>query len=119
MLRKLFHSFVFAARGLGFTISTQRNFRIHLFALCSVVIAGFIFRLNIFEWLFVLGSSCLVIMAELFNTAIEALCNKVHPEKDRQIGKVKDISAAAVLVAAIFAFVTGLLIFGNKIIAQY
>jgi diacylglycerol kinase len=43
----------------------------------------------------------------------------LHPEKDSQIGKVKDISAAAVLVAAIFALVTGLLIFGNKIIAQY
>ena len=119
MLRKLVHSFVHAFRGLNFAFITQRNFRIHLLTLCLVIVAGFFFRLNILEWLIILGCCCVVITAELFNTALEELCNKLHPEKDSQIGIVKDISAAAVLVAAIFALVTGLLIFGNKIIAQY
>jgi diacylglycerol kinase len=67
------------------------------------------------EWLIILGCCCVVIIAELFNTALEELCNKLHPEKDSQIGKVKDISAAAVLVTALFSLLAGILIFGNKI----
>ena len=50
-------------------------------------------------------------MAELFNTAIEQLCNLVSPGHNLIIGKVKDLSAAAVLVSAIMAAVTGLVIF--------
>jgi diacylglycerol kinase len=80
-----------------------------------VIIVGFAFSLNFLEWLIILGCSCVVLTAELFNTALEELCNKLHPEKDSQIGKVKDISAAAVLIAALFALLAGILIFGNKI----
>jgi diacylglycerol kinase len=102
MLRKLFHSFIHAARGLHLAFRTQQNLRIHLLAFVFVLIGGFICTLNLVEW----------------NTAIEELCNKLHPEKYSQIGKVKDIAAAAVLVTAIFAFIIGLLIFGNKLISQ-
>jgi undecaprenol kinase len=118
MLRKLFHSFIHAARGLHLAFRTQQNLRIHLLTFVLVLIGGFICTLNLVEWMLILGCSCLVLTAELLNTAIEELCNKLHPEKDSQIGKVKDIAAAAVLVTAIFAFIIGLLIFGNKLISQ-
>ena len=119
MIKKLFHSFIHAVRGLVFAFNTQQNFRIHLLAFGLVIIAGCIYSLNLVEWVLILGCCCLVITTELINTAIEELCNKLHPEKDSQIGKVKDIAAAAVLVTAIFAFIVGLLIFGNKIIAHF
>jgi len=44
----------------------------------------------------VLVTTALVLAAELFNTAIEELCDYVQPERAPQIGAAKDIAAAAV-----------------------
>lgn len=40
--------------------------------------------------------TALVLMAEIFNTAIEALCDVVEPAHSEAIGKIKDMAAAAV-----------------------
>jgi diacylglycerol kinase (ATP) len=53
--------------------------------------------------------------AEAFNSAIEKLCDKVEPEKDPIIGKVKDMAAAGVLFLAIAAAIVGCIIFLPKI----
>ena len=58
----------------------------------------------------------MVFIAELFNTALETLVNLVSPEFNPKAGHVKDISAAAVLIAAIMALIIGVLIFLPKII---
>jgi len=52
--------------------------------------------------------------AELFNTSIEKLADKVTMEYNDTIKMIKDISAAAVLIAAIVALTTGLIIFIPK-----
>jgi diacylglycerol kinase len=49
------------------------------------------------------------------NTAIEDLVDLVSPEFDKKAGRIKDISAGAVLAAAIIATVVAVYIFGNKI----
>ena len=53
----------------------------------------------------------LVLAAEGMNTAIERLVNLVSPEYHPIAGDVKDIAAGAVLICAIGAFITGLLVF--------
>lgn len=53
----------------------------------------------------------LVFVSEIFNTAIKALCDFVSPQKHENIKQIKDLSAAAVLVSAIIAFIIGTLIF--------
>lgn len=53
----------------------------------------------------------MVIAAELFNSAIEKLVDIVSPEWNPLAGKVKDIAAGAVLVCAIVAGITGLIVF--------
>lgn len=45
----------------------------------------------------------LVIVAELFNAALETLADHLHPERHPEIGATKDIAAAAVLIAALTA----------------
>jgi diacylglycerol kinase len=37
----------------------------------------------------------LLLMSELFNTAVERLCDFVQPDYDERIGTVKDVAAAA------------------------
>ena len=58
-------------------------------------------------------------MAEMFNTALEKLCDHLHPEEHAAIGLVKDISAGAVLIIAIAAAINGAIIFSPKIILLF
>ena len=59
----------------------------------------------------------LVWIAELFNTAIERLSDIVSKDFHPSIKFIKDISAAAVLVSAVIAMITGSIIFLPKIFA--
>jgi len=115
-MKKHLRSFQYAANGLRICFLSEINFRIHLLAAITAAGAGWYFRINRAEWIAVIGSIAAVLMAELFNTAIEQLCNLVSPGHNLIIGKVKDLSAAAVLVSAIMAAVTGLVIFLKYII---
>ena len=56
-------------------------------------------------------------MAEAFNTAIEALCDKVSPGFDPLIGRAKDLAAGAVLLFVFAAITVGLIVFIPKFIA--
>ena len=93
----------------------EPNFRFHLVALVVVAALGWYFRLSNTEWLWITAVSAIVIMAELFNTAIEVLVDLVSPEIHPKAKIVKDLSSAAVLVAAILAAIVGLIIFIPKL----
>jgi diacylglycerol kinase len=56
---------------------------------------------------------------ELINTGIEYLCDFIHPEKHDAIKKIKDISAAAVLISSIISLVIGILVFLPKILDKF
>lgn len=107
-------SFVDAGRGVRTVFRTEWNFRIHFVIAALVVIAGLFFHISSGEWIAVVLSAGLVLLAELFNTALEYLADAVHPEADRGVGMAKDAAAGAVLVAAIAAACTGAIIFFPK-----
>jgi diacylglycerol kinase len=56
-------------------------------------------------------------MAEAFNTALEELCDMLRTTHDPHVAKIKDLAAAAVLIASCGAFVTGCLIFVPRVLA--
>lgn len=114
--KKRIASFRYAINGLRFFLQNEHNAWIHLLATILVVILGFILSLQGFEWLFILFAMSLVWVTEIINTAIEQLCNVISPEENSSIGRVKDLAAGAVLVAAIFAIITALIIFIPKIL---
>jgi diacylglycerol kinase (ATP) len=53
--------------------------------------------------------------AEAFNSSIEFLVDLVHPEWHEHAGRIKDLSAGAVLLISIASAVIGILIFGSKL----
>jgi diacylglycerol kinase (ATP) len=114
-MKKLIKSFGYAFNGLWLGISTQRNMQIHLLAVAVVTTAGFYFHISANEWLAVVLCFALVISLEMINTALEILADKFHPERNEQIGQVKDIAAGAVLVAALFAVVVAVVVFGKYV----
>jgi diacylglycerol kinase len=108
-------SFGFALAGLRYAFKTQANFRFHIIATLFVAILGWYYNLDRPEWLWILAAVCLVLVAELLNTAIEVLVDLVSPAYHIKAGIVKDTAAAAVLVSAIIAAAIGLIIFLPKI----
>lgn len=75
-----------------------------------------IYQLAALEWIAIVFVIGLVIALELFNSAIENISDFISPGHDITIKKIKDLSAAAVLVGAITAAIIGLIVFVPKII---
>jgi len=80
------------------------------------VILGFLFRISTTEWLWLMVSIAIVLIAELLNTSLETLTDLVSPTYNEKAGRVKDVAAGAVVIAALFALITGAIIFLPKII---
>jgi diacylglycerol kinase len=115
-MKKLLRSFGYAFKGLAYATKSQLNFRIHLFATVLAVSIGFWLHISTHDWKWIILSITLVLVAELFNTAIETLTDLVSPEYNELAGRVKDVSAGAVTVAAIFALITGIIVFVPKLL---
>ena len=113
---KFLKSFVYAFNGLRFTFKTQLNFRMHCLATIAVVLLGLYTKLNLTEWLFIIISIAVVMILELVNTAIEKIVDFISPQQNPKAGVIKDVAAAAVLVASIMAMTVGLIIFASKFI---
>lgn len=92
-----------ALRGFCRLWERERNFRVHAVAASAVVAAGFALNFRPWEWTAVLLCIAMVIVAEAFNSAIEALADAVHPEEHDLIGCAKDVAAAGVLAAALIS----------------
>jgi diacylglycerol kinase len=108
-------SFRYALKGIRVLVASQPNARIHLMAALVVIFLGLWFDISSQEWLILVGFISLVICLEAVNTAIEYLTDLVSPEYNPLAGKVKDIAAGAVLIAAIGAVVAGVMIFLPKV----
>ena len=113
--KKIINSFKYAIEGIIASFKSERNMKIHVLATIIVLILGLILKINIVEWCFCIISIVLVISAELLNTAIENIVDMISPEKNEKAKLIKDISAGAVLVLAIGAFIIGMIIFIPKI----
>lgn len=111
MMRAFFKGFLFAFNGLCFLVKKERNFKVHLVLFSLVIIAGFFFKITSIEWIAILLTSALVLSLEAVNTAIEQLSNLYSKEENPTIKTIKDVAAGAVLLAALFAAVIGILIF--------
>lgn len=109
-------SFKNAFNGLYRAVVEERNMKIHISAAIMVIILGMLFKLDTPRWLTVVFAIGLVFVSEIFNTAIELLTDMVTTEYSKQAKRVKDVSAAAVLVSAIISVIIGIIVFLGSII---
>jgi diacylglycerol kinase len=104
----------YAVEGVKTFFKTQHNAWIHLFSAVIVLIAGILMKVNLNEWCWLLVSIGLVFITEMINTAVEFLTDLASPQIHPLAKKVKDVSAAAVLIAAVTSAIIGLIIFVPK-----
>lgn len=66
---------------------------------------GFFYFSQWLDFSLVLIATVLVLVSEMFNTVIEALCDFVVPNQNSKIGRIKDVSAGAVGVSIFVWFI--------------
>lgn len=118
-LKKFINSFTYPIKGLRYAYKNEQNLALDVGMALIVVIFGFLFKVNKYEWAILVLTIGLVISCELINTAIEAVVDLVTEEYHPLAKVAKDTSAAAVLIFAIVAIIVGLIIFVPKIIGLF
>ena len=109
-MRRFLKSFAYALTGICVTFKSERNFRLHIVAMSIAIMMGLYLKISLPAWGLVIFSIGFVLVAELFNTAIERLGDETAKGEQKQMVKnAKDISAAAVLISVLTAFVIGML----------
>ena len=114
--KKIINSFKYAFQGIISSFYSERNMKIHIVAIILVVILGIFLKIDEYEWIICIILFGVVVAGELFNTAIETAVDLAMPEINEKAKLAKDISAGAVLVIAIGAAISGLIIFIPKIL---
>jgi undecaprenol kinase len=110
-LQNRLFAFRVAFEGLYLFFKNGAHAKIHLVAAIVVVFLAWYLNLSAIEWILCLISIALVLSLEAINTALEYLVDLASPEIHPLAKKSKDVAAAAVLIASIFALIIGLLIF--------
>src|SRR5712691_10623722 len=109
--KNAFDSFRYALDGILHGFRSQRHMRFHFCVAALALLAGVVYGLNATELLVLTFAISLVIIAELFNTAIEAVVDLVTTTYHPLAKYAKDVAAGAVLIAALNACVVGVLLF--------
>tara|TARA_B110000495_G_C22686845_1_gene405056 strand:+ start:129 stop:506 length:378 start_codon:yes stop_codon:yes gene_type:complete len=109
--QNIFESFKNALQGFKTALISDRNLKLHVLFTLIVFSIGLFFKITFEEWCLIVIVIGLVFASELINTAIETLCNTLHPEINPGIKKTKDIAASAVVFSALSALIVGAIIF--------
>jgi diacylglycerol kinase (ATP) len=112
-------SFGHAIRGFGFLIRSESHAKVHLLATALVICLGVFLPVSAGEWGLLSLAIGLVWTAEAVNTAVESVVDLCSSEWNEQAGRAKDLAAAAVLIAAVTAFVIGLIVFLPRIFSLF
>ena len=101
--QSLKNRFLFACNGIRSTWAREKSFRTHSTWAVIALLSLIVLRPQPLWWaLFLLLITC-VLSAELVNTALENVIDRLHPEQHPSIGLAKDCAAGAVLVFALAA----------------
>lgn len=115
MINYFLKGFVYAFNGLVVFFRHERNGRLQLVLAVVVVLLGLLFSVSTWEWIILLVCIASVLSLEMINSAIEKLCNLVHPKYHPAVKVIKDISAGAVLWASVISGIIGVIVFLPKI----
>lgn len=102
--------------GISYVTKNEKNFKREIALGIIALILSYILKIDKIEFIIILTMICLVLTAEIINTAIERAVDLVTKEYHELARIAKDVSAGSVLVTSIFSLIIGIIIFISKII---
>jgi diacylglycerol kinase (ATP) len=110
LFREWLRSANFAIEGILHAAKTQRHLRYHFFTAAAVLFFSYALGVSRTEFLIISLSVIAVLLAEMFNTAVESIVDIISPEHSEKARIAKDIAAGAVLITAVGVAVIGYII---------
>lgn len=108
---RLGKSFVYASRGLSRVYHEEQNFRIELVVGIVVMLAGFIIGIKPWEMAILALTIGFVLLMEIVNSLVELMSDLLKPKLSVYVRGIKDVGAAAVLMATLVSVAVGWFIF--------
>lgn len=110
LFRSIASSFQNAGRGVLVAFRTERSFRLQSLAATVVILLMMLLPLTTLERVILLLAIAAVLVLELLNSMVERLVDLVKPRLHGYVRDIKDLMAAAVLIASLFAAAVGMII---------
>ena len=108
MIEQLKKKFSYAYQGVVHGIKVDTSIRMQCgFALLAIIVS-LVLHFTAEEFAIVLGFCALILGLEFTNSSIERIMNLEEPEISKSVKHIKDMAAAGVLVASIFAAIVGI-----------
>jgi len=110
---KKFHviTFRYAFEGIASALKEEPNLKFHFLMGFLAIVLSVILQISREDWITIIFLIGFVISVELTNTAIEAVVDHFTDQVHPGAKLAKDISAGAVLVAALTSAIIGVMIF--------
>lgn len=115
-IKRLFKSFHYAFKGLIKAFKEEQNLRVQTLAGLIVLLLAWHFKVSHIEWCLLIFTIGLVILMEIVNSAVERVTDVLKPRINGYVKEIKDIMAAAVMLAALLAVIVGIIIFWPYIV---
>jgi diacylglycerol kinase (ATP) len=103
-----------ALKGAIYLLKTEASIQTQALIALVMTGLGFYYNISTNEWIAQCFAIGMVMGLEGMNSAIEEICDFIHPDYHKRIGVVKDIAAGGVFLAAIIAMIIGGLIYFPK-----
>ena len=113
--KSLLESFNFAFEGIIHVVRYEWNLRVHFAIALGVIIAAVAFDVTRMELIALLLAIAFVLIAEMLNSALEAVVDLVTPSVEPLAKIAKDVAAGAVLIATVTAVAIGYLVFSEAV----
>jgi diacylglycerol kinase (ATP) len=109
-IKKWLRSADHAIEGILHAAKTQRHLRYHFYAAAFILVLSYVLGLTKNEFLIIALAVIAVLVAEMLNTAVEAMVDLLEPEYHDRARAAKDIAAGAVMITAFGALVIGYIV---------
>lgn len=109
-------SIKYAVKGFFLLLTTENSIITQSIIGLIFVGLGFYFEIDRVEWALQFLAIGLVLAIESLNTAVEKVCDFIHPDYHKKIGFIKDVASGSVTFAALTAFAVAVVIYGKYLV---
>jgi diacylglycerol kinase (ATP) len=102
-LVRIYYASIYSIKGLKAAWMNEAAFRQELCVTLPLCVVALSLHVSVIEQLFLIASLILILIAELFNSAVEAIVDRISDEFHELSGRAKDIGSAAVLISIVLA----------------
>lgn len=111
----VYRALLWSLRGLAAAFRTESSVRLEVYLLLPVAAAGWLLGESVLERVILIGVLLPVLAAELLNSAIEVVVDKLWPGHDELAGRAKDMGSAAVFVAMMNVILCWGIVLGSRL----